>query len=154
MRARVRVCACAPVCGRARRPIMAQTLHTIHSAHQETVVLATKQGCNEGCVVYTNYTQTIHRPYTQGGGKKAMNKNSTTRKAMTPAAGTPEGKPTSSSRERSPVPPKQTIGRELIDWLGTLTLSPAATWTGNRSKSGPGKSGSWSAHSDNLATLL
>ena len=51
-----------------------------------------------------------------------MNKNSTT-KAMTPAAGTPEGKPTSSSRKRSPVPPKQTIGRELIDWLGTLTLS-------------------------------
>ena len=52
-----------------------------------------------------------------------MNKNSTTRKAMTPAAGTPEGKPTSSSRDRSPVPPKHTIGRELIDWLGTLTLS-------------------------------
>ena len=43
-----------------------------------------------------------------------MNKNSTT-KAMTPAAGTPEGKPTSSSRDRLPVPPKQTIGRELVD---------------------------------------
>ena len=51
-----------------------------------------------------------------------MNKNSTT-KAMTPAAGTPEGKPTSSSRDRLPVPPKQTMGRELIDWLGSLTLS-------------------------------
>ena len=51
-----------------------------------------------------------------------MNKNSTT-KAMTPAAGTPEGKPTSSSRDRLPVPPKQTIGRELIAWMGKLTLS-------------------------------
>ena len=64
-----------------------------------------------------------------------MNKKSRT-KAMTPAAGTPEGKPTSSSRDRLPVPPKQTIGRELIAWLGTLT-SLAATWTGNRSKCWP-----------------
>ena len=40
-----------------------------------------------------------------------------------PAAGTPEGKSTSSSRDRSTVPPKQTMGRALINWLGTLTLS-------------------------------
>ena len=41
----------------------------------------------------------------------------------TPASGTPERNAKSSSRDRSPVPVKQTIGRELINWLGTLTLS-------------------------------
>ena len=39
------------------------------------------------------------------------------------AAGTPEGKAISSSRNRLPVPRKHTLGRAIIEWLGTLTLS-------------------------------
>ena len=38
-------------------------------------------------------------------------------------AGTPVPISRSGSRNRLPVPVKQTIGRELINWLGTLTLS-------------------------------
>ena len=68
--------------------------------------LATKQGQNGPAQPYT-------KPYT----------NPTPTLHPGVPVGTPEGKPTSSSRNRLPVPVKQTIGRALINWLGTLTLS-------------------------------
>ena len=50
-------------------------------------------------------------------------KTKTTTKTTTPAAGTPEGKEKKRTCNRLVTPRKQTLGRTLSDWLGTLTLS-------------------------------
>ena len=78
-----------------------------HRWRYRTMDLATKQGQQwHGTARAPNPSPTRHQPVTQGWRRGPLKE-----------------KQGSSSRNRSPVPVKQTIGRAIIKWLGTLTLS-------------------------------